>query len=268
MAAERVLSETSDLGFTATELGPKGFLPEDPASLRRLLERHRLRLVAGFVPAVLHVEAVRERELAAVEEQARTLAEGGAAVLVLAAVTGREGYEAGLELTDPEWSALARGLAGAGAIARRHGLEPTLHPHYGTVVEGARDVERLLASTDASVCLDIGHLAVAGADPLEVARRADGRVRHVHLKDVDARLAERVRRGELSYHAAVKRGLYRPLGQGTGRVGEVVRWLESQGYDGWYVFEQDTVLDADPPPGRGPLEAAGESLAFLKGLET
>ena len=79
MAAERVLSETCGLGFTATELGPKGFLPEDPASLRRLLERHRLRLVAGFVPAVLHVESVRERELAAVEEQARTLAEGGAA---------------------------------------------------------------------------------------------------------------------------------------------------------------------------------------------
>ncbi len=143
-----------------------------------------------------------------------------------------------------------------------------MHPHYGTVVEGARDVERLLASTDASVCLDIGHLAVAGADPLDVARRADGRVRHVHLKDVDAGLAERVRRRELSYHEAVKRGLYRPLGKGTGRVGDVVRWLESQGYSGWYVFEQDTVLDADPPPGRGPLEAAGESLAFLKGLET
>ncbi len=229
MAAERVLSETSGLGFTATELGPKGFLPEDPALLRRLLKRHRLRLVAGFVPAVLHVEAVRERELAAVDEQARTLAEGGAAVLVLAAVTGRDGYEAGLELSDAEW---------------------------------------VLAATDAGICLDIGHLAVAGADPLEVARRADGRVRHVHLKDVDARLAERVRQRELSYHEAVKMGLYRPLGQGAGRVGEVVRWLESQGYDGWYVFEQDTVLDADPPPGRGPLEAAGESLAFLRGLET
>ncbi|HSB61524.1 MAG TPA: sugar phosphate isomerase/epimerase [Vicinamibacteria bacterium] len=266
MGAERVLSEIAALGFSATELGPKGFLPEDATARRRLLARHDLRLVGGFVPAVLHREEATERELAAVDEAARGLAEGGASVLVLAVATGRDGYEAGLELGDAEWAVLARSLGRVGEVARRHGLEPTVHPHYGTVVEKAHHVDRLLAASDVGICLDIGHLAVAGADPLEVARRAEGRVRHVHLKDVDAALAARVRDRTLGYHEAVKRGLYVPLGRGAGRVGEVVRRLEAGGYDGWYVFEQDTVLDAEPPPGRGPIEAATESLAFLRGL--
>jgi inosose dehydratase len=71
---------------------------------------------------------------------------------------------------------------------------------------------------------------------------------------------------ELGYHAAVREGLYRPLGQGAGRVGELVRLLESHGYRGWYVLEQDVVLSADPPLGAGPAADAGRSLEFLRGL--
>ena len=51
---DRVFGEMATLGFTATELGPIGYLPFEPAAIREALERHGLRLVGGFVPLVLH----------------------------------------------------------------------------------------------------------------------------------------------------------------------------------------------------------------------
>jgi inosose dehydratase len=266
MAPARVLSELRALGFAATERGPEGFLPGDTASLRATLDRHGLRLVASFVPAVLHSTAVRDHELRGVEQAARLLAEAGGEVLVLAAASGEAGYERGGRLSEDEWRSLLSGLHACGEIAVRSGLALALHPHYGTVIEGDEQVARLLDQSEVALCLDVGHLAVAGADALEVAARADGRVRHVHLKDVDAAVASRVRTGELGYHAGVAAGLYRPLGDGAARIAEVVELLESRGYTGYYVLEQDAVLSEDPPPGGGPQRDVERSLSFLRSI--
>jgi inosose dehydratase len=136
----------------------------------------------------------------------------------------------------------------------------------GTLIEGQEDVTRLLELTDAEVCLDTGHLAVAGVDPLQVAEAAAGRVVHVHLKDVDARLAREVRAGGLSYAAAVASGLYRPLGRGSVDLAEIVRRLEGAAFPGWYVLEQDVMLSGEPGPGQGPFLAVRESLGLLHEL--
>jgi inosose dehydratase len=124
-------------------------------------------------------------------------------------------------------------------------------------------VRRVLTSSDIPLCLDTGHLMVGGADPLEITRAADGRIRHVHLKDVDASVAGRVRRGELGYREAVAGGLYRPLGEGDARIGRVLAELEGRGYRGWYVLEQDVVLAEEPRPGEGPVTAARQSLDYF-----
>src|SRR5437764_13258866 len=50
----RVLGEMTAVGLDATELGPVGYLPLDPAKLRSCLGRFHLNLVGGFVPLVLH----------------------------------------------------------------------------------------------------------------------------------------------------------------------------------------------------------------------
>src|SRR4051812_50200950 len=43
------------VGLSATEVGPDGFLPADPAKLAGTLAEHDLQAVGGFVPVVLHV---------------------------------------------------------------------------------------------------------------------------------------------------------------------------------------------------------------------
>jgi inosose dehydratase len=268
MTPERVLGEMVAIGLRATELGPQGFLPQDAAALRDVLSGAGLALVGGFVPAVLHDTTVLEAELARVTEQADLLAAGGASALVLAASTGSAGYESTGELDDREWEAFAEALDRATGLAEARGLVASLHPHYGTVVEGPDDVDRLLERSSIPLCLDTGHLAVGGADPVQVARKAAGRVRHVHLKDVSTDLSDRVRAGLLGYQEAVGMGMYRPLGRGDLDVGAVVRTLERAGYDGWYVLEQDTVLEAEPGAGVGPVEDARASYEFLRELAT
>lgn len=240
---ERVLSEIAAAGFRATELGPPGFLPLDPAGVRARLAAHGLELAGGFVAAVLHEPDRRKAELGVVEAAARSVAGAGGRVLVLAAAAGASGYEAVHLLDEEGWDALREGIALAAGIGSAQGLVVALHPHYGTLIETAEQVERLLSTTDVALCLDTGHLSVGGADPVAVARAADGRVAHVHLKDVDADTARRLRAREIGYRDAVRAGLYRPLGEGDVDLPGLVRTLDAAGYAGWYVVEQDAVID-------------------------
>ncbi|HEX2217894.1 MAG TPA: TIM barrel protein [Gemmatimonadales bacterium] len=267
LGTERVLRELAGIGLGAVELGPPGFLPNDPAALARTLHRHGLRLAGGFVPAILHRAEHRAAALAGITAAAATLAAAGADVLVLAAELGNgAGYDRSAELTGPEWATLLEGLDRSREVAGRHGVRLVLHPHYGTAVERREQVERVVVESDVPLCVDTGHLLVGGADPLEVLRAAGARVTHVHFKDVDAALAARVRAGELGYREAVGRGLYRPLGDGDVDVAGMVRLLRSAGYQGWYVLEQDVVLDAEPKEGEGPVRSAARSVDYFKGL--
>ena len=260
LAPQRVLADAQRLGFRAMEAGPPGFLPSDAREAARLLDAHGLRCIGGFVTAVLHDRARRDAELGSVEQQAAWLHDAGAELLVLAAATGHEGYEERTELTDDEWACLFETLPMVEALATPKRLAVVVHPHVGTVIERPADIERLLARSHISLCLDTGHAYVGGGDPAVIARAAGRRIRHVHLKDADPVLSEAVRDGRLSYAAAVQQGLFRPLGDGGARISDVLTELRSIGYDGWYVLEQDIALkDASADP----LPAIERSLTFV-----
>jgi inosose dehydratase len=216
------------------------------------------------VPAVLHEPGRLEGELDRVRRQADLLSAAGAEVLVLAAGTGRDGYEGGTDLDDPSWASLVAGIGRVIDLGSERGLAVALHPHQGTVIEGSPQVQRLVESSPVSLCVDTGHLMVGGADPVELTTAARDRVAHVHLKDVRADLAEQVRTGRMGYRDAVAGGMYRPLGSGDVDVAAIVSALEASDYDGWYVLEQDTVLEGAPEEGSGPVQDVAVSLRFFE----
>ena len=182
LSPDRVLDEIQASGVRAMELGPAGFLPEDPAEVREALGRRGLSLVGAFVPAVLHRPQALAAELGRVREAARALAAAGGSVLVLAASTGEDGYEDGSGLTPDEWNALIDGIERARAVAEAQGVNATLHPHVGTAIEGPDDVDALLERSDVPLCLDTGHLLAGGVDPKVLVARAARRIAHVHLE--------------------------------------------------------------------------------------
>jgi inosose dehydratase len=262
LAPDRVLADMRALGVHATEAGPPGFLPADPAAARALLDACGLRLIGGYVTAVLHESARRADELASVKRQAEWLAAGGAELVVLAPALAQTGYSGAGEIADAAWAELFEGIDRVAEIAAAGGLNVAVHPHWGTAIERPRHIERFLKETAHALCLDTGHIALGGADPVQVARDAGARVHHVHLKDVDGALAARVRAGTVLYNDAVRAGLFRPLGDGAAQIQNVLRELGGAGYAGWYVLEQDVMLDHEPAP--GPPERIVRSAAYAR----
>lgn len=263
--SNRVLSEMRGAGLTATELGPDGFLPTDPSELKDVLQQNDLTCVGGFVPAVLFdVDHDPANDLAGPLE---SLVAAGASVVVLAATTGADGYDSRPVLDDAQWATLFANLDRLAAIVADRGLLAVLHPHVGTIVETEDDVDRVLAGSSIPLCLDTGHLLIGGTDPLELAKAVPSRIAHTHLKDVDAALAAKVRSGELTYTDAVKAGMYTPLGTGDVDIAGIISVLRDNGFDGWFVMEQDTILDGEPTD-EGPLRDVLASVAYLRSATT
>jgi inosose dehydratase len=246
LAADEVLDELRDCGYVATEAGPDDLLAADPDALRAQLGARGLELAGAFIPVVLHDADARERSYAQLDAALERLEAFPSAVACLAVLGDRADYEAREVLGDDDWSSVLAGLDALATRAAARGVTCVVHPHVGTVIERGEDVDRVLDGSSIKLCLDTGHLLLGGIDPVELVRRSASRIAHVHLKDVDAAIAERWRsRAEPSYHANVAAGMYVGLGDGDAHVGDVIDELVRRGYDGWFVLERDTVLDAD-----------------------
>jgi inosose dehydratase len=256
LPVDRVLREMRQVGLSATEFGPQGFLPADRDERDRLLGGYDLHALGGFVPVVLHADSDLERAFDGFQT---------GDVLVLAAATGTGGYDARPELDPAGWRRLLRNLDYLRTAAEDRGMSAVLHPHVGTMIETGPDVERVLEGAGIALCLDTGHLLIGGTDPVALAEQAGDRIAHVHAKDVDHRLARKVQAGDLTYTEAVARNMYRPLGDGDIDFGAVATALGKHRYDGWWVLEQDTIL-AGEPRGEGPVADVRRSADHLRGL--
>jgi inosose dehydratase len=263
---DRVLAEMASLGLRATEGGPVGYLGSEPRAIVGLLERHGLRLIGAFLPVVLHDRAGHGDAVASAHETCALLEAADASFLISAVVVDLD-WSPRITLTNDQWQAVFDGLARLDDVAASHELTHVTHPHWGTVVERDDDVVRIVEGSGALLCLDTGHLALAGTDTVSLAKEAGERIAHVHLKDVEGSVAERLRDGALSTVPAVREGLFRPLGEGSAPVAATVRALEEAGYTGWYVLEQDCALpSADIAAGEGPIEDVRGNIEFLRSL--
>jgi len=250
-----------EVGLSATELGPEGFLPGDPAAMASVLSQHGLQAVGGFTPLVLHVP---EHD---VELEVNRILDGYVAtradVLVLSADSGGSDYDSRPALDDEAWQTLLSNLDRVAKLAAERGVRAVLHPHVGTMIETGDEVRHVLDGSGIALCLDTGHLLIGGTDPAELARQAPERIAHLHLKDVDSRLAAKVQSGQLTYGDAVRQGMYRPLGTGDVDIPAIVGHVRAHGYNGWYTLEQDTILTEDPQD-EGPVADVRASAEYLR----
>jgi inosose dehydratase len=263
MDLSTVLTQMRQIGLAATEFGPDGFLPATPDGKAQTLADHGLHGLGGFTPVVLYRDDVDPAPV--VNQVLDGFAAVGAKVLVLSADSGMVGYDARPDLDAAGWDTLLANLDRLAALAAARGVTAVLHPHVGTMIEKPDEVQRVLENSSISLCLDTGHLLIGGTDPAALTRQAPGRIAHTHLKDVDAGLARRVQAGELTYTEAVRGGMYKILGQGDVDIAGVIRELESHGYDGWYVLEQDTILLAEPTDA-GPVAAVEASADYVRSV--
>ncbi len=266
LSPRRVFDEMRTLGVNAAELGPDGFFARDE-SVASELRATGFSIIAGFVPITFRFPGGLVDSPAELKRVFARLRDSGAEYAVLAIVGQDSGYDMRPRLHGAQWQQVGDSLEAVGLMAKASGLKPVVHSHFGTYIESGADAARILDRPSIGLCLDVGHLALVGDDPTKLAASLLDRVQHVHLKDIDLDMASAVRQGDTSYYDAVKRGLFKPLGQGNLKIDEIVDRLESGGYRGWYVLEQDVVLTGEPPSGTGPVHDAAISVEYLSRLE-
>jgi inosose dehydratase len=243
------LAVVADLGFSGIQYGDPG--PE-PARVRSSFEAHGVSLAERYLPIRCTVDGPATGALAdARAHQDQVVSLGGR--MLVAAIDGspeRDGHAgragAAPELSAEGWKRLIELLD---ALARRGedlGVDTTFHPHAGTFVETPSETRRLMEHTDPErlgLCLDTGHWTVGGGDPVAAVRTYGSRLRHLHLKDVDASVLVGLQGGEVpSFTAAVEEVVFNPLGEGMLDLDGLLGALDGLGYGGWLMVEQDSFV--------------------------
>jgi inosose dehydratase len=270
-----VLDEMQKTGYEGTELGDWGFMPTDPALLKKELRQRGLTLLGAFVPVALKDESTHAAGEAAALKVARLLSavEGSTPFIVLADNNGSipertqnaGRISAALGLSDAEWKVFAKGVDRiAQAVKQETGMRLVFHHHCGGYVETPAEIDQLLALTNPAlvgICLDTGHYQFAGGDPVKFLRENAKRVWHMHFKDCEPNIAARSRQEGWDYFKSVEGGVFCELGKGAVDFKAVKAELEKAGFEGWIVVEQDVL------PGMGkPFDSALRNREFIKSI--
>lgn len=262
---ETCLAEAREAGFSGIEKGHK--FPSEPHALLALLGRFGLTFVSGWYGACLRLRGV-EDEIAAMRPHLRLLRDCGAEVMVFAETSGTVHASRSTPLADrpriadAEWAPFLDRLNRLADWTQAQGVRIAFHPHVGTIIETADEVDRLMEGTGPGVglLLDTGHLAFAGSDPETVSRRWAHRVNHVHAKDVRLPVLERARGERWSFLDSVVAGVFTVPGDGTIDLAASLLPLREAGYRGWVVME----AEQDPAKAH-PLTYAKRGYAHVRG---
>lgn len=269
----RVLDEIARADYAGTELGSYGFLPTEPGELRRELQKSGLTFCSAFVAMDLANASKYEAGLSHVERSAKLISAAGARLLILSdaitpersATAGRPAEANRLSWNTLEWSAAVKAIREVVARCKAVGLSVAFHHHAGTHVETPEEVDRLfsmLSPDELGLCFDTGHYVYGGGHAVAFLARRVSRVRCVHLKDVDGANLEKARGERLDFHAAVRQGVFVPLGKAILDFSRILALLKERKFDGWVVVEADVL-----PGGRGadaPLASAVAGRKFLR----
>jgi inosose dehydratase len=272
---EQVLSEMVETGYAGTELGDWGFMPSVPTELNNVLRDKNLQLLGAFVPVAMAIEEAHAAGVELALKTAGLMYEAGYknAFIVLADENGsvdERTKNAGritpkMGLSDEQWKTFAAGAEKvAKAVKDKYGMRTVFHHHCGGYVETPWEVAKLMKLTDPALlglCLDMGHFAFGGGNPVEALEKYYNRIWHVHFKDFDPKVGRDAIEKEYDYFKSVEEGVFCELGQGNVDFQSIVNILNEKGFDGWVVVEQDVL------PGMGsPKKCADNNRKYIKSL--
>ncbi len=268
----QVLDDCGAAGYTGIELGPIGFMPEDPAVLGEALSTRGLALIGGVVFRAFHDPAKWEDVKDAATRTAKALVAHGARHMVLIdSISPRRAPTAGRpneaeQMDQAEWAFLAgrmRDIARMGT--EDYGLTVSIHPHAAGFIDFEAEIERLLADIDPSVlkiCLDSGHSHYAGFDPVAFMKRHMDRIAYVHFKDIDPAVKADAVAKRTGFYEACGQGIFCNLGKGMTDFRAVRQLLLDAAYEGWCTVEQD----CDPAGPTSPIDDARANRAYLTSI--
>jgi inosose dehydratase len=249
---ERVLADTSEVGFCGIELG--GAFPRDPTVLSGLLLKHGLDLVGGWYSGAL-LKRSAQAEIAALQGHLALLEAMDCKVFIFAETSNAIHSDRSQPLTrtpsldDSQWRAFGAALTEVADYIQGRGLRFAYHHHIGTVFDDPDDLNRFLSLTGPSVGLtvDTGHAALGGIDSVELILNHPARVAHVHCKDVRPGIFDRILGAGGSFLDGVLAGMFTVPGDGRLDYHAVMKALAQIDYSGWVIVEAEQDPAKAPP---------------------
>ena len=246
---QHVLKECAEAGYKGIELGPVGFMPEDPVILAEGLAKHDLTLIGGVVFRAFHDPAQWDDVMDGAIRTCKALVAHGAKHLVLIdSISPRRAPTAGREseaeqMDKDEWAAFRDRIATVAKIgAEEYGLTVGIHAHAAGFIDFEPELERLLDEVPEDIlkiCFDTGHHSYAGFDPVAFMKRHIERISYMHFKDIDPKVKADVVARRTDFYRACGQGIFCNLGQGDVDFPAVRQILLDDGFDGWCTVEQD-----------------------------
>ena len=240
------LNESADAGYEAIELGPDGYLPNDVTTLRKELDKRGLRAIGANAIGRLHDPEDWPRLEEVVNRRSALLKELGGRYMVLIGEGHTNGFTgeqvSGKTLSDDGWTRTVAISHRLSELSQKHGIELVYHPHASAHIEYEDQIETYLKKTDpdlVSLCLDTGHHAYMGGNPVSFMRKHHGRIPYIHLKDVDPEKLRIVNTESLPMSKATGIGVFCEPSEGVIDFVALRDLLIEIGYEGWAVVEQD-----------------------------
>lgn len=268
----QVLQDCAAAGYRGIELGPIGYMPEDPAILGQALAENELELIGGVVFRPFHDSAQWGEVWDAAKRTCKALVAHEAEHLVLidsisprrAPTAGRA--EAAEQMGSAEWAAFRDRIADVAKLgAEEYGLTVGIHAHAAGFIDFEPEFERLLDEVDdkiLKICFDTGHHSYAGFDPVAFMRRHIERISYMHFKDIDPVVKASVIAKRTGFYDACGQGIFCNLGTGDVDFPAVRQILLDADFEGWCTVEQD----CDPTLDVSPIDDARKNRAHLSSI--
>ncbi|MGB3406120.1 MAG: TIM barrel protein [Jannaschia sp.] len=268
---QEVLRQCAAAGYTGIELGPVGFMPEEPAILADGLAQEGLDLIGGVIFRAFHDPAQWEDVLDGARRTIAALTAHGAQHLVLIdSISPRRAPTAGRaseaeQMDDAEWAAFRDRIADVAKMGTDAGLAVGIHAHAAGFIDFEPELERLLDEVPEDIlkiCFDTGHHSYAGYDPVAFMKRHVGRISYMHFKDIDPVVKARAVASRTGFYEACGQGIFCNLGTGDVDFPAVRQVLLDAGFTGWCTVEQD----CDPTMDNDTLGDARANREYLQSI--
>ncbi|MEP1206991.1 MAG: TIM barrel protein [Rhizobiaceae bacterium] len=271
-AWQSVLADCAAAGYKGIELGPVGYMPEDPAILSDALSEHDLTLIGGVVFRAFHDPEAWDDVMDGAVRTCKALVAHGAEHLVLIdSISPRRAPTAGRaseaeQMDAAEWTAYVERIRTVAKIGtQEYGLTVGMHAHAAGFIDFEPELERLLDEVDESImkiCFDTGHHSYAGFDPVAFMKRHINRISYMHFKDIDPVVKQQVIANRTGFYDACGQGIFCNLGQGDVDFQAVRQILLDADFQGWCTVEQD----CDPTLPGTPIEDARANREYLESI--
>jgi inosose dehydratase len=272
---EQVLSEIAQAGYEGAPAGPRpGQTAQDVVEL---YARHGLKPAPGYLDASFW-EPEQETDILERAQLLAAFSQGIGCTELYVAAGGFDAYVTSRGMTrrqvsgkvapedamsDAEYAQFAETLNKVGEITLQRGVKSCFHNHVGSTIETREEIDRLFSLVDRDRVFqgpDIGHLAWAGADPVQFCRDYANSIVSIHLKDIDPVVLKQGVEENWAYGTFSERGIFSELGEGFVDFPAIFGILEGAGYGGWVIVETDRTTKPSA------LESAITSRQYLRSI--